>query len=185
MDGEIVNGRLKDLSYSRSGEKLLTISTRESCQRLWDKLGEQEITFSIKKRVEPRSLRANSYAWALIEQLAVALKTDKDDLYENLLRQYGASETYTDGLGNEVVVMFSLREDVPPRRVARHYAQIGEGFVDGKRFIHYRAIKGTSEYSTKEMSVFLDGIIYECQQVGIETDTPEQVSRYKEAWGKG
>lgn len=46
----------------------------------------------------------------------------------------------------------------------------------------YRAIKGTSEYSTKEMSVFLDGIISECQEVGIETDTPEQIARYKEAW---
>ena len=44
--------------------------------------------------------------------------------------------------------------------------------------------KGTSEYSTKEMSVFLDGIISECQEVGIETDTPEQIARYKEEWGR-
>ena len=58
----------------------------------------------------------------------------------------------------------------------------GVGYVEGKKFIHYRAIKGTSEYSTKEMSVFLDGIISECQEVGIETDTPEQIARYKEAW---
>ena len=38
------------------------------------------------------------------------------------------------------------------------------------------------EYSTIETSVFLDGIISECQEVGIETDTPEQIARYKEAW---
>ena len=81
--------------------------------------------------------------------------------------------------------MFSLKEGIPPRRVTRHYAEIGEGYVNGQRFIHFRAIKGTSEYSTKEMSVFLDGIIYECQQVGIETATPEELSRYKEDWGRG
>lgn len=178
-----MNGQLKELAYSRSGEKLLTISTRESCEGLWEKLGDKEITFTIKKRVEPRSLNANNYAWALIEKLAVALKADKDELYEQLLRQYGASETYTDEAGNEVVVMFSLKEGIPPRRVARHYAEVGVGYVNDQKFIHYRAIKGTSEYSTKEMSDFLDGIIYECREVGIETDTPEQVSLYKEAYG--
>ena len=34
------------------------------------------------------------------------------------------------------------------------------------------------------MSVFLDGIISECQEVGIETDTPEQIARYQEEWGR-
>ncbi len=152
-----MNGKLKDWSFSRTGESVLTITTRESCKRLWDALGDQEITFSIKKRVIPRSLNANNYAWSLIEKLAVAVKSDKDSVYEEMLRRYGTGETYTDEAGNECKVLFSLREGVPPALVARHYAETGVGYVDGKKFIHYRAIKGTSEYSTKEMSVFLDG----------------------------
>ena len=68
--------------------------------------------------------------------------------------------------------------------VARHYAEVGVGYIDGKKFVHYRAIKGTSEYSTKEMSVFLDGIVSECREVGIQTDTPEMIARHKEAWNK-
>lgn len=167
-----MNGKLKDWSFSRTGESVLTITTRESCKKLWDVLGDQEITFSIKKRVTPRSLNANNYAWSLIEKLAVAVKSDKDSVYEEMLRRYGTGETYTDEAGNECKVLFSLREGVPPGLVARHYAETGVGYVEGKKFIHYRAIKGTSEYSTKEMSVFLDGIISECQEVGIETDTP-------------
>lgn len=180
-----MNGKLTDLSYSRTGANVLTITTRESCKSLWERLGDQEITFDIKKKVEPRSLRANNYAWALIDQLAVVLRTDKNDLYEKLLQQYGASETYLDDAGHESVVMFSLKEGIPPRRVTRHYSEVGDGFVNGQRFIHYRAIKGTSEYSSKEMSVFLDGVIYECQLVGIETATPEELSRYMEDWGHG
>lgn len=62
--------------------------------------------------------------------------------------------------------------------VARHFAEIGEGVVNGKKFKHYRAIKGSSEYDSKEMSIFLEGIISECRDVGIETDTPEEVARY-------
>lgn len=179
-----MNGKLKDWSFSRTGESVLTITTRESCKRLWDALGDQEITFSIKKRVIPRSLNANNYAWSLIEKLAVAVKSDKDSVYEEMLRRYGTGETYTDEAGNECKVLFSLREGVPPALVARHYAETGVGYVDGKKFIHYRAIKGTSEYSTKEMSVFLDGIISECQEVGIETDTPEQIARYPSISGR-
>ena len=180
-----MNGKLKDWSFSRTGESVLTITTRESCKKLWDALGDQEITFSIKRRVIPRSLNANNYAWSLIEKLAVAVKSDKDSVYEEMLRRYGTGETYTDEAGNECKVLFSLREGVPPALVARHCAETGVGYVEGKKFIHYRAIKGTSEYSTKEMSVFLDGIISECQEVGIETDTPEQIARYKEAWHPG
>ena len=179
-----MNGQLKDLTYARNGENIITITTKESCRSIWEKFGGQEITFSVKKRATPRSINANNYAWSLIEKLAVAVKSDKDSVYEEMLRRYGTGETYTDEAGNECKVLFSLREGVPPALVARHYAETGVGYVEGKKFIHYRAIKGTSEYSTKEMSVFLDGIISECQEVGIETDTPEQIARYKEEWGR-
>lgn len=179
-----MNGFLKDITYARSGEYILSIYTRESCKQLWEQLGGGEITFSVKKRATPRSLNANNYAWSLIEKLATAIKSDKDTVYEEMLRRYGTGESYTDEAGNECKVLFSLREGIPPSLVARHYAEVGVGYIDGKKFVHYRAIKGTSEYSTKEMSVFLDGIVSECREVGIQTDTPEMIARYKEAWNK-
>ena len=108
-----MNGKLKDWSFSRTGESVLTITTRESCKKLWDALGDQEITFSIKRRVIPRSLNANNYAWSLIEKLAVAVKSDKDSVYEEMLRRYGTGETYTDEAGNECKVLFSLRASLP------------------------------------------------------------------------
>ena len=179
-----MNGRLREWAFSRTGEIILVLTTRESCKQLWEQLGGSEITFSIKKRATPRSLNANNYAWSLIEKLATAIKSDKDTVYEEMLRRYGTGESYTDEAGNECKVLFSLREGIPPSLVARHYAEVGVGYIDGKKFVHYRAIKGTSEYSTKEMAAFLDGIVSECQEVGIQTDTPEQLSRYKEAWGR-
>lgn len=179
-----MNGKLRDLTYSREGENLLTIATRESCRELWDKLGGYEIAFTIKKRTKPRSLNANNYAWSLIEKLAEALRSDKDTVYEQLLRRYGTGDTYIDEAGKECKIIFSLLDGIPPERVARHYAVIGDGYADGKHFIHYRAIKGTSEYSTREMSVFLDGLISECKEFGIETATPEELERYKENWAQ-
>lgn len=129
-----MNGFLKDITYARSGEYILSIYTRESCKDLWKNFGERPITFSIAKKADPRGLRANSYAWALIEQLA-----------------------------------------------ARHYAEIGIGYIEGKKFIHYRALKGTSEYTAAEMAAFLDGIIAECEEQGVQTGPPEKTAQYKEA----
>ncbi|MFR8334916.1 MAG: hypothetical protein ACLU9S_23230 [Oscillospiraceae bacterium] len=50
-----MNGKLKDWSFSRTGESVLTITTRESCKKLWDALGDQEITFSIKGASSPEA----------------------------------------------------------------------------------------------------------------------------------
>lgn len=177
-----MKGRLLDLSFSRNGENVLTIATRQDCRDLWDRLGEKEVSFSLKRYSKPRSLNANNYAWALMEKLAEASSTDKDSVYEEMLRSYGTGESYIDEEGNEAKVIFSLREGIPPGLVARHYAEIGTGYIDGKKFIHYRAIKGTSEYTAHEMAVFLNGVISECVQLGIETATPEELARYKEAW---
>lgn len=174
-----MNGFLKDITYARSGEYILSIYTRESCKDIWKNFGERPITFTITKKADPRGLRANSYAWALIEQLAARLKTDKESVYEEMIRRYGVGESYIDEAGNECKVLFSLRDGVPPRLVARHYAEIGTGYIEGKKFIHYRALKGTSEYTNAEMAVFLDGIISECEELGIKTDSPEKSKEAK------
>lgn len=174
-----MNGFLKDITYSRSGEYILSIYTRESCADLWKNFGERPITFSIAKKADPRGLRSNAYAWALIEQLAAKLKTDKESVYEEMIRRYGVGESYIDEAGSECKVLFTLREGVPPRLVARHYAEIGVGYIEGKKFIHYRALKGTSEYTGAEMAAFLDGIISECEEQGIKTAPPERTKEAK------
>ena len=173
-----MNGFLKDIIFFFIVYYIMEIYTRESCKDIWKNFGERPITFTITKKADPRGLRANSYAWALIEQLAARLKTDKESVYEEMIRRYGVGESYIDEAGNECKVLFSLRDGVPPRLVARHYAEIGTGYIEGKKFIHYRALKGTSEYTSAEMAVFLDGIISECEELGIKTDSPD---RSKEA----
>ena len=49
-----MNGFLKDITYARSGEYILSIYTRESCKDLWKNFGERPNTFSIAKKADPR-----------------------------------------------------------------------------------------------------------------------------------
>lgn len=177
-----MRGRLIDLSLGLNRRQRVTVELLADFEADYNRLKDGDVSIEIKKYRKPRSLNANNYAWTLIEKIAEMIGADKDSVYENMLKKYGTSESYTDEAGNECKVLFSLREGIPASLVARHYAEVGIGYVDGKKFIHYRAIKGTSEYNTKEMSVYIDGIISECKDLGIQTDTPEQISRYKEAW---
>ena len=65
--------------------------------------------------------------------------------------------------------------------LGQSFGTIGGGYIEGKKFIHYRALKGTSEYTAAEMAAFLDGIIAECEEQGIQTGPPEKTDQYKEA----
>lgn len=43
---------------------------------------------------------------------------------------------------------------------------------------------GSSTYDTKEMSTLIDGIVSECRELDIETETPEKLALMCEEWGR-
>lgn len=124
-----------------------------------------EKKFEVKEYHEKRSLSANAYAWALIVKIADALRKSKEDVYFQMLKDYGQSE------------FVSVRSDINVKGYFKYYEEYGTGHVGGKEFTHYKVYKGSSEYDSREMSVLIDGIIQEAQQLGIETITPAEKER--------
>ena len=129
-----------------------------------------------------RSLNANKYSWVLSDKLADALRISKDECHRMLLAEYG--QTAKDEDGNSIIV--SALATIPQEALIRQLGYIApiatHGFVGDKEFIHYRVLKGSHEFTTREMSIFIDGIISECKQMGIETATPEEIERMKQMW---
>lgn len=124
--------------------------------------------FEIKEYKEKRSKSQNSYAWELIGKLADDMRMSKNEMYLKMLKDYGQSE------------ILSIREDVnPDGYISKYYEIVGDGYVKGKRFIHYKTYKGSSKFDTREMSIFIDGIIQECTNLGIPTLTDEQVKKMR------
>ena len=96
-----------------------------------------------------------------------------------LLSQYGQIDRDEDGNA----IIFSLRSDIDiSKRYDLHAKPIGKGYVGEKEFIHYALLKGSHLYDTKEMSVLIDGVVGEAKEQGIETMTPDDLKRMKEAW---
>lgn len=123
--------------------------------------------FEVKEYKEHRSLNQNAYAWTLITQLGNVLRKSKEEIYFDLLRNYGQS------------TIVSIAEEVDASSYFKYYDIIGSGVVNNKRFNHYKIYKGSSEFDTKEMSIFIDGIIQECEEQNIPTLTKEEIERLR------
>lgn len=127
---------------------------------------EQDKLFSVKEYKEKRSLSQNAYAWKLITELANYQRISKEEMYLQMLKDYGQSE------------VVSILSEVIPTGYFKYFEPIGTGIVNNKEFTHYKIYKGSSEFDSKEMNIFIDGIIQECKQVGIETLTPDEIARF-------
>lgn len=125
----------------------------------------------IKEHKERRSLNANAYAWSLISKLGNALRVSKEEMYIQLLERYGQFE----------VVSVLSHIDVTP--YFKYFKEAGRSKTNGKEFTHYRVFKGSSEFDTREMSIFIDGIVSECKELGIETMTSAELEYLKSMWG--
>lgn len=134
---------------------------------LYQYIKDDEKLFEIKEFKYKRSKSQNSYAWELIGKLADKMTKTKDEMYLEMLKDYGQSE------------IVSIKSDVNPVGYFKYYEEIGKGYINGKEFIHYKIFKGSSNYDTKEMSIFIDGIIQECSNLGIPTLTDEQIKEMR------
>lgn len=123
--------------------------------------------FEIKEYRHKRSRSQNSYAWELIGQIADNMRASKEEVYLSMLRDYGQSE------------IVSVRADINISGFFKYYEEAGRGEVNGKEFIHYKIYKGSSEFDTREMSIFIDGVVHEAQAIGLQTLTPTQIAELK------
>lgn len=128
---------------------------------------EKDKRFTIKEYRERRSLDQNAYAWKLITEIGNALRKSKEEVYLQMLKDYGQGE------------IVSILSSINPKGYFKYYESIGTGIVNNKEFTHYKIYKGSSEFDRKEMSIFIDGIVQECKQLGIETLTPDEIARLK------
>lgn len=129
--------------------------------------------YEIKEYKEKRSLNANAYAWKLITEIGNVLRKSKEEVYLQMLKDYGQQE------------MVSVLSSINPEGFFKYYEKAGTSVLNNKEFTHYRIFKGTSEYDTKEMSIFIDGVVEEAKQLDIETKTPNELEELKRMWDNG
>lgn len=168
-----LTGQIDDVAVSLTGKPKLTLVINEKSDLLcgYDDLKDiEKLSIEIKQYREKRSLNANAYAWKLIGEIADIARASKEEIYLEMLRRYGQSE------------LISVLAHIPIQHYVKYYDEAGESKLNGKLFKHYRVYKGSSEFDTREMSVLIDGIVGEAKELGIQTETPEQLAKIKSLW---
>ncbi len=126
----------------------------------------------IDKHREKRSLNANAYLWKLVTEIGNILNKSKEEVYLQMLIDYGQSE------------MVSILSEIDVKGYFKYYKLAGTSLLNGKEFNHYKVYKGSSEYDTKEMSILLNGVVQEAKNLGIKTKDDIELERLVEEWEK-
>lgn len=138
----------------------------------------------IKEHREKRSLSANAYAHVLIDKLSDKLGISKPRCKNIMLGRYG-QRMYLD---DENTIPAIIKSNVPVSIMLEieetHFFPCGMKKEDDQELIFYRMIRGSSTYDSKEMATFIDGIVSECKEQGIEIMPPEELERMVNAWQK-
>lgn len=163
---------LRDLAITRDGDYLLTLSTRHNIGELYDELCGNDIDFTIKKYSAKRGVSANGLYWSSLTKLARKLGVTNACMHNLLLRRYGQPET----VGDEVVYLM-----LPDTEEAENKALAAETYhikptshtKEGKdgNYRAYILMRGSSTYNSEEFSRLLDGLLSECEEMGIRIIT--------------
>lgn len=166
--------KIKDLMLTPDGDCALTVILPHSFLNEYDKYRENDIRLKLSKWRNIRSINSNNYSWKLTDELAnklivAGVKLSKEQTHAEMIFRHGQPLTDENG----VPVIYSTAQNVKFPEFYPYAKEIGESELNGKKFTHYRIYRGSHTYDSKEMSIFISGIVEECKEQGINTDTPE------------
>lgn len=154
------------------GKGFVTLQIPPHTVRYLEELQDKDVDIKIVRHRKKRSLNANSYAWVLIRQIANKIQATEDEVYQQLLRDYGQS------------TMVKVQKDVPFKDFYKYCDEAGTFYDkrDNKYYTFYRCYKGSSEMNTQEMARLIDGIIEEAKRLGLQVLTPDELRIIKDEW---
>lgn len=176
-----MEGKAKLLEVKRdraTGGKILTFLVEHITDEELDGLLNKTLRLIAKIWRTRKTPKQNAYAWELMTNLAYALRTTKEDVYERLLQENPLIAT--DQKGDPVTI--TIRSDIDLKYLPGHWTLYYKG--EDNKFTAYRLLKGLSAMDTAEANRFIDAIIDECKEQGVPTDTPKQVEELKKLWSQ-
>lgn len=170
------SGRLLNINRDWNTGQLqatFTINEQSALQSAEEIRNCEKLNIKAVKYRERRSLDSNAYAWVLMQKIAEAINSDKWSVYLEMLQKYSREFTF---------VICKEHAIDRLKELYRTCVDLGEVNVNGVTGHQMQVFFGSSTFDTKAMSVFIDGIVMECKELGIETLPDYEVERMKAAW---
>ena len=162
-------GKIRDIARNMDGQVIISLQLDVSSFPELGGLREEDLDITLDKHRNRRSQNANAYLWKLCDLIAQKVGAiGREDVYRRMLHDYGRFEDVL--IRDDAVGSFL--------RMAK-YSEVMYS-VDGWTCV--RVYQGSHEYNSKEMSLLIDGAVTEAQDLGIETLTPDAITRMTAAW---
>jgi len=154
------------------GDIILSFAVDEDSQAIdqLEKMLGEEVVIDIEKLRGKRSLNANNYFWSLCSKIAKKLGIKLETAYIMQLTSYGVFsdvEVVKEALG---ILQASFR-----------YVEVLE---ENDTHCYARCWLGSSHFDTKQMSDLINGAINDCNDLGIETWSREEIEMLLQNWRK-
>ena len=138
-------------------------TTNRSVLQELNKLTDKELSVKLCNFTNKRSLSQNSYLWLLLDQIAAKIKSTKEEVYRNFVKDYGVFEILP--IKEQAIERF--KTNWSKNGLGWFTEDLGDSKLTGfKKVIAYY---GSSTYNIQEMKRLLDAVVDECQELGIQT----------------
>lgn len=179
LTGKITNISMNYLS--KQYEVTLAVNEAEKLTTGYENLRDVELLdIKIDKHKKRRSLDANAYFHVLVGKLADKLNISKAKCKNIILGRYGQPMTLENG--ETAIIKTNIPEEQMFENEYTHCFPIKSITEKGIDIVYYKMIRGSSTYDTREMSILIEGIVYECKEQLIETMTPEELEKMLNKW---
>jgi len=175
-----VTGRIKNASvgmFSQKPELTLELDDKNALTAEYDKLKERDkLTIEVKPYRPKRSNSANAYAWVLMDEIAKSQGITKEEVYLHQIQKVGVFQPIqiNEAAVDTMVHSWSLHG---LGWIAQRIGKANE-----KGFVEMALYYGSSSYNTKQMTRLINNIIQECNILGINTKTPDEIANMLSLW---
>lgn len=125
-----------------------------------------EISVTIERYKDPRSISANALFHVLCAKIAAATGKSITEVKRHIVNDYGVIAR--DNNGEYVGVMLPAGTDV--LELYDYPVWIKDKVIDGKNWSCYMLMKRTSDLNTDEFSHLIDGAKFEAKELGIDIE---------------
>lgn len=175
LKGKIINIQLDFVTHKPQVVIQLT-NQNDILTDEFNKLQDEElIDIELSKPKKRRSLNANAYAWTLIGKIAEKVGNTKEEVYKEYIKNKGIYRIVTiDSKAAQTFIKIWTEKGLG------WVCETSENNIAG--LVDIIAYYGTSSYNTKQMANFIDYIVEEAKELGIQTLTPNEIEHLKNNW---
>lgn len=123
--------------------------------------------FQIKKYKEQRNKKQNAKYWKLVGELSLKTKIGIEEIHFDMLKNYSPRYEILVPSENEI-------------RGIEYYDKKSTIVKNNKKFDVYHVYTPSHELNIQEFAILLQGLCYECKNVGIETLSPEELQELQQ-----